>query len=35
MRYMLDTCALIHLTQDYDYLSLEVQKIIAQGNTLG
>lgn len=28
MRYMLDTCALIHLTQDYDYLSLEVQKII-------
>lgn len=32
---MLDTCALIHLTQDYDYLSLEVQKIIAQGNTLG
>ena len=25
---MLDTCALIHLTQDYDYLSLEVQKII-------
>ncbi|MCQ2231987.1 MAG: PIN domain-containing protein [Paludibacteraceae bacterium] len=28
MRYMLDTCALIHLTQDYELLSPDVQIII-------
>ncbi len=28
MRYMLDTCSLIHLTQDYELLSHEVQNII-------
>ena len=28
MRYMLDTCSLIHITRDYELLSTEIQQII-------